>query len=86
MLISFGDLVTGPFVFFQDLTIFGDTNLTSVLIWKACFELASLVGSILSFNILPHVGLIQSIILLLSPDEEGLPVYRCVPQHVNTLP
>ncbi|CAN7059710.1 unnamed protein product [Brassica rapa subsp. trilocularis] len=42
----------------------------------ACFELASLVGSILSFNILPHVGLIQSIILLLSADEEGLPVYR----------
>ncbi|CAH2061656.1 unnamed protein product [Thlaspi arvense] len=43
----------------------------------ACFEFASLVGSILSFNILPHVGLIQSIILLLSAaDEEGLPVYR----------
>ncbi|XP_019085635.1 PREDICTED: serine/threonine-protein kinase ATR-like [Camelina sativa] len=42
----------------------------------ACFEFASLVGSILTFNILPHVGLIQSIILLLSADEEGLPVYR----------
>ncbi|KAL0773839.1 PREDICTED: serine/threonine-protein kinase ATR [Brassica oleracea var. oleracea] len=42
----------------------------------ACFELASLVGSILSFNMLPHLGLIQSIILLLSADEEGLPVYR----------
>ncbi|XP_010416834.1 PREDICTED: serine/threonine-protein kinase ATR [Camelina sativa] len=42
----------------------------------ACFEFASLIGSILTFNILPHVGLIQSIILLLSADEEGLPVYR----------
>ncbi|ESQ47406.1 hypothetical protein EUTSA_v10027615mg [Eutrema salsugineum] len=42
----------------------------------ACFEFVSLVGSILSFNILPHVGLIQSIILILSTDEEGLPVYR----------
>ncbi|CAN8236301.1 unnamed protein product [Cochlearia groenlandica] len=42
----------------------------------ACFEFASLVGSILSFDILPHVALIQSIILILSTDEEGLPVYR----------
>ncbi|KAL1193295.1 Serine/threonine-protein kinase ATR [Cardamine amara subsp. amara] len=42
----------------------------------ACFEFASLVGSILTVNILPHVGLIQSIILLLGADEEGLPVYR----------
>ncbi|CAA0406623.1 unnamed protein product [Arabidopsis thaliana] len=41
----------------------------------ACFEFATLVGSILTFNILPHVALIQSIILLLSADE-GLPVYR----------
>lgn len=65
--------------------IFGYTNLISVLIWKACFELASLVGSILSFNMLPHLGLIQSIILLLSADEEGLPVYRCVPQLVKIL-
>lgn len=65
--------------------IFGYTNLISVLIWKACFELASLVGSILSFNMLPHLGLIQSIILLLSADEEGLPVYRCVPELVKIL-
>lgn len=65
-------------IFFEDL-VFGDINLKSDFIWQACFEFASLVGSILGFNILPHVDLIQSIINLLSADEAGIPVYRCVP-------
>lgn len=64
-------------IFFEDL-VFGDINLKSGFICQACFEFASLVGSILSFNILPHEDLIQSIINLLSADDPGLPVYRCV--------
>lgn len=61
--------VTGAFNFLWRCDDLWDINLTSDFIWKACFEFASLVGSILTVNILPHVGLIQSIILLLGADE-----------------
>ena len=43
---------------------------------KACFDFARIVGTVVDFEIIPSEKLIQSIAVILSEDEEGLPVFR----------
>ncbi|XVE48802.1 hypothetical protein DITRI_Ditri01bG0031900 [Diplodiscus trichospermus] len=42
----------------------------------ACLDFARVVGSAMSYDIVPHENLIQSISTILSEDQEGLPVFR----------
>lgn len=53
------------------------TVLTIYILWKACFDFARVIGSAMSYDIVPHENLIQSISTILSEDKEGLPVFRC---------
>uniref|UniRef100_A0A2N9HIL2 Serine/threonine-protein kinase ATR n=1 Tax=Fagus sylvatica TaxID=28930 RepID=A0A2N9HIL2_FAGSY len=50
--------------------------LTIKLLWKACFDFARIIGSVINYDIIPHQNLIQSITTILSEDKEGLPVFR----------
>ncbi|XVF00830.1 hypothetical protein REPUB_Repub04eG0035900 [Reevesia pubescens] len=42
----------------------------------ACFDFARVAGSVMSYDMVPHENLIQSISTILSEDKEGLPVFR----------
>ncbi|OMO91928.1 hypothetical protein COLO4_18014 [Corchorus olitorius] len=42
----------------------------------ACFDFARVIGSVMSYDVVPHENLIQSISAILGEDEEGLPVFR----------
>ncbi|XP_022748509.1 serine/threonine-protein kinase ATR-like isoform X3 [Durio zibethinus] len=53
------------------LLCYGDADLH-----MACFDFARVIGSAMSFDIVPHENLIQSITSILSEDKEGLPVFR----------
>ncbi|XP_065865824.1 serine/threonine-protein kinase ATR isoform X2 [Euphorbia lathyris] len=46
------------------------------LLWKACFDLARVIGSVVDNDIVPHEKIIQSIAAILSEDKEGLPLFR----------
>ncbi|KAK3198692.1 hypothetical protein Dsin_022107 [Dipteronia sinensis] len=50
----------------------------TIKLWMACFDFAHIMGSVISFDIIPHENLIQSICTILSKDKEGLPVIRNV--------
>ncbi|XP_050231488.1 serine/threonine-protein kinase ATR isoform X2 [Mercurialis annua] len=51
-------------------------SLTLEILWKACFDFARVIGSVIDDDFIPHENLIQSIAVILSEDKEGLPVYR----------
>ncbi|XP_057966398.1 serine/threonine-protein kinase ATR [Malania oleifera] len=52
------------------LLCYGDADLH-----MACFDFARIAGAVTTYKIVPSKKLIQSISLILSSDEEGLPVY-----------
>lgn len=52
--------------------------LTIEILWKACFDFARIMGSVINYDILSHQNLIQSISTILNEDKEGLPVFRYV--------
>ncbi|XVE93918.1 hypothetical protein REPUB_Repub01dG0235600 [Reevesia pubescens] len=53
------------------LLCYGDADLQ-----MACFDFARVIGSVMSYDTVPHENLIQSISTILSEDKEGLPVFR----------
>ncbi|XP_007041728.2 PREDICTED: serine/threonine-protein kinase ATR isoform X1 [Theobroma cacao] len=53
------------------LLCYGDADLH-----MACFDFARIIGSAMSYDIVPYENLIQSISTILSEDKEGLPVFR----------
>ncbi|OMO80025.1 hypothetical protein CCACVL1_13210 [Corchorus capsularis] len=53
------------------LLCYGDADLH-----MACFDFARVIGSVMSYDVVPHENLIQSISAILGEDEEGLPVFR----------
>ncbi|KAL5856184.1 hypothetical protein ACOSQ3_006018 [Xanthoceras sorbifolium] len=53
------------------LLCYGDADLH-----MACFDFAHIIGSVISFDIIPHENLILSICTIMSEDTEGLPVFR----------
>lgn len=46
------------------------------IFFKACFDFARIIGSVIDGDIVPHQKLIESIAAILSEDKEGLPVFR----------
>ncbi|MBA0591826.1 hypothetical protein Gorai_008822, partial [Gossypium raimondii] len=53
------------------LLCYGDADLQ-----MACFDFARVIGSVMSYDTVPHQNLIQSISTILGEDKEGLPVFR----------
>ncbi|KAK8624063.1 hypothetical protein V6N13_065420, partial [Hibiscus sabdariffa] len=53
------------------LLCYGDADLQ-----MACFDFARVIGSVMSYDTVPHENLIQSISTILGEDKEGLPVFR----------
>lgn len=43
---------------------------------KACFDFARIIGSAVSYDLVPYESLIQSISAILSEDRDGLSVFR----------
>ncbi|XAR72671.1 Non-specific serine/threonine protein kinase [Bertholletia excelsa] len=65
-------LVSASFVLATcTILCYGDADLH-----MACFDFASIIGAIMGSQILPSEKLIQSILIVLSEDGEGLPVFR----------
>ncbi|XP_039063467.1 serine/threonine-protein kinase ATR-like [Hibiscus syriacus] len=53
------------------LLCYGDADLQ-----MACFDFARVIGSVMSYDNVPHENLIRSISTILGEDKEGLPVFR----------
>lgn len=50
--------------------------LTVEILWKACFDFARIIGSVIDYDTVPHENMIRSIAAILSEDKEGLPLFR----------
>ncbi|KAE8671371.1 Serine/threonine-protein kinase ATR [Hibiscus syriacus] len=65
-------LMNTSFVFAAcTLLCYGDADLQ-----MACFDFARVIGSVMSYDIVPHENLIHSMCTILGEDKEGLPVFR----------
>lgn len=57
---------------------FCDSCLTIEILWKACFDFARVVTSVIDHDIVPHENMIRSIAAILSEDNEGPFLFRYV--------
>lgn len=57
---------------------FCDSCLTIEILWKACFDFACVVTSVIDHDIVPHENMIRSIAAILSEDNEGPFLFRYV--------